>query len=179
MVESRNLKLLRRSRLDGDSIPVVSSQEEEATEERLPFEAFLNDGLPPESPPVILLDTLGELSACWGLADFAFVGGSLANRGGQNMIEPAGYGAAICFGPDTRNFRDVVTALLKRDAAKVVEDSIDLEETLLTWLAGSAAAQAQGSRARDFVLSQHGATTKTIDCLLGVTERAEPASRAA
>jgi 3-deoxy-D-manno-octulosonic-acid transferase len=179
MVESRNLKLLRRSRLEGDPIPVSTSHAEAATDACLPVEAFLNDGLPPEFPPVILLDTLGELSACWGLADFAFVGGSLANRGGQNMIEPAGYGAAICFGPDTRNFRDVVAALLKRDAAKVVEDSIDLEETLLCWLADHAAAQAQGSRARDFVLSQHGATSKTIDCLLSDTKRVEPARRAA
>jgi 3-deoxy-D-manno-octulosonic-acid transferase len=151
----------------------------EGTDQSLSVEAFLNDGLPPESPPVILLDTLGELSACWGLADFAFVGGSLANRGGQNMIEPAGYGAAICFGPDTRNFLDVVSALLKRDAAKVVEDEIDLEETLLAWLADRNTAQAQGIRARDFVLGQHGATSKTVDCLLGKTEQAEPAHWAA
>ena len=41
-----------------------------------------------------LLDTLGELAACWGSADIAFVGGSLTNRGGQNMIEPAAYALA-------------------------------------------------------------------------------------
>src|SRR5207244_4201826 len=58
---------------------------------------------PPTLAPIILLDTLGELSACWGLADIAFVGGSLTNRGGQNMIEPAGYGAAVLFGPNTQN----------------------------------------------------------------------------
>src|SRR5262249_39908319 len=46
---------------------------------------------------VILLDTLGELGALWGLADVAFVGGSLSQRGGQNMIEPAAYGAAVTF----------------------------------------------------------------------------------
>jgi 3-deoxy-D-manno-octulosonic-acid transferase len=217
LVESRNLKLVRRCRLTGNSNPVPSPlggegarragevavqtafdtptpdpgspssglrppspSSGEGTDQSLSVEAFLNDGLPPESPPVILLDTLGELSACWGLADFAFVGGSLANRGGQNMIEPAGYGAAICFGPDTRNFRDVVAALLKRDAAKVVEDSIDLEETLLAWLADRNAAEAQGTRAKDFVLSQHGATSKTVDCLLlGETEQLEPVRRAA
>lgn len=179
MVESRNLNLLRRSQSTGESDSARSPLGEAGADQSLSVEAFLNDGLPPESPPVILLDTLGELSACWGLADFAFVGGSLANRGGQNMIEPAGYGAALCFGPDTRNFRDVVVALLKRDAAKVVEDSIDLEETLLTWLADRNATQAQGIRAREFVLSQHGATSKTIDCLLGETEPARPARHAA
>src|SRR5262249_6486175 len=46
--------------------------------------------------PVILVDTIGELGALWGLADVAFVGGSLdGRRGGQNMIEPAAYGAAV------------------------------------------------------------------------------------
>ncbi|NMC18870.1 MAG: 3-deoxy-D-manno-octulosonic acid transferase, partial [Thermogutta sp.] len=57
--------------------------------------------------PILLVDTVGELAAWWGMADIALVGGSLGNRGGQNMIEPAGYGAAVCFGPNTWNFRDV------------------------------------------------------------------------
>src|SRR5262249_40525413 len=54
----------------------------------------------PTSCPVVLIDTIGELSAVWGLADLAFVGGSLdGRRGGQNMLEPAGCGAAVTFGP--------------------------------------------------------------------------------
>lgn len=184
LVESRNLKLLRRT----DSVPSQGNELSDIEPATLNLQSwafnvgsstFLDDGLPPELPPVILLDTLGELSACWGLADFAFVGGSLADRGGQNMIEPAGYGAAICFGPDTRNFRDVVSALLKRKAARIVEDEIDLEETLLTWLADREAAEAQGARAKGFVLSQHGATVKTINCLLGEPDQFEPGRAAA
>src|SRR5262249_18384679 len=77
-------------------------------------------------PPVILLDTLGELSSCWGLAHIAFVGGSLTKRGGQNMIEPAGYGAAVLFGPNTWNFKDVVELLLTNDAALVVRSAAEL-----------------------------------------------------
>ena len=191
LIESRNLGLLRRSHsvpsplggegarragegaaesaigLESNSTPSLNDPPEGETTGLAFAEAILDDGLPPEPAPVILLDTLGELSACWGLADFAFVGGSMANRGGQNMIEPAGYGAAICFGPDTRNFRDVVTALLKRDAARVVYDSVELEETLLAWLANRPAAIGQGQRARDYVLSQNGATSKTVSCLIG------------
>jgi 3-deoxy-D-manno-octulosonic-acid transferase len=53
-----------------------------------------------ECPPVVVLDTLGELAAVYGLAEVAFVGGSLdRRRGGQSMIEPAGFGAAVLFGP--------------------------------------------------------------------------------
>lgn len=170
LIESRNLSVLRRSRC------VIPPDEEEAGAAF--SEGILDDGLPPEPAPVLLLDTLGELSACWGLADFAFVGGSMAKRGGQNMIEPAGYGAAICFGPDTRNFRDVVAALLKRDAATVVYDSLELEETLLSWLGDRQSAIDQGQRARDYVLSQNGATEKTIDCLTG-RPRQEPFVRRA
>ena len=54
------------------------------------------------SARVLLIDSVGELSAWWGLAQIGFVGGSLGKRGGQNMIEPAGYGVSICFGPQHR-----------------------------------------------------------------------------
>jgi 3-deoxy-D-manno-octulosonic-acid transferase len=118
-------------------------------------------------PPVLLLDTLGELSACWGLATYAFVGGSLTRRGGQNMIEPAAYGAAVCFGPDTRNFRDTVESLLAEDAARVVADGRELSALLEQWIRNPLQARQYGERARQFVLTQHGAARKTVDLLCG------------
>jgi 3-deoxy-D-manno-octulosonic-acid transferase len=124
--------------------------------------------------PVILLDTLGELSACWGLADFAFVGGSMGSRGGQNMIEPCVYGAAVCFGPNTRNFRDVVKSLLVRKAARVVEDGTALSALLREWLTDRQSATRQGIAAREFVLSQAGASRQTVDLLLGSEEERLP-----
>ena len=63
---------------------------------------------------MLLVDRVGELAAWWGTAAIAYVGGSMGKRNGQNMIEPAAYGAAVSFGPRTRNFRDVVAALLTR-----------------------------------------------------------------
>ncbi|HET6327443.1 MAG TPA: 3-deoxy-D-manno-octulosonic acid transferase [Planctomycetaceae bacterium] len=115
--------------------------------------------------PVILLDTLGELSACWGLADVAFVGGSLTNRGGQNMIEPAGYGAAVLFGPNTQNFRDVVELLLSAGAARVVRNGEELTAAVSECLAHPDQAQKQGARAQHLVLSQQGATLRTTQIL--------------
>lgn len=120
-------------------------------------------------PPVLLLDTLGELAACWGLADVAFVGGSLGNRGGQNMIEPAGYGAALLFGPNTQNFRDVVEMLLTADAARVVRDAADLKKVLAECLADPDRARAAGSRAQQLVLAQQGATARTVELLAGLS----------
>jgi len=128
-----------------------------------------------DAKPIILLDTLGELSACWGLADFAYVGGSMSNRGGQNMIEPCAYGAAVCFGPNTQNFRDVVHSLLKRNAAKVVKDQLGLTSLLRAWLTDRQSAARQGIAAREFVLSQSGASQKTIDLLLETEESHEVA----
>ena len=55
-------------------------------------------------PRVLLVDAVGELGAWWGTAQIAFVGGSLGNRGGQNMIEPAAYGAAVSFRPQHAEF---------------------------------------------------------------------------
>lgn len=125
------------------------------------------------SPPILLLDTLGELSAAWGMADIAFVGGSLSKRGGQNMIEPAGYGAAVLFGPHTRNFQDVVDILLGNEAARVVLDEQDLLETVRMLLKDQTLICAMGSRAQDLVLHQQGATKTTVDLLLQVRSEAD------
>ena len=115
---------------------------------------------------VLLLDTLGELGACWGLAEIAFVGGSLTQRGGQNMLEPAAFGAAVLFGPNTWNFRDIVEQLLARDAARVVRSADELTATVRTLLRDSAEVRDLGSRARDFVATQQGAAARTVDLLL-------------
>ena len=118
-----------------------------------------------EDQSIILLDTLGELAACWGLADIAFVGGSLTSRGGQNMIEPAGYGAAVMFGPHTHNFRDVVELLLTHDAATVVADSEQLYQRVREFLGDPQTARQIGHVAQQLVLKQQGATAATSQLL--------------
>jgi 3-deoxy-D-manno-octulosonic-acid transferase len=116
---------------------------------------------------------LGELAACWGLADVAFVGGSLTNRGGQNMLEPAGYGAAVVIGPNTWNFPDIVEQLLERDAAVVVHSPAQLSDALERLVSDEALRQEIGQAARDFVLTQQGATART----LAILEELLPADR--
>lgn len=147
IVKSYGLPLIRRSDQLQDDLGAV-----------LPF----TDA---EKPAVCLLDTLGELKACWGLANFAFVGGSLTKRGGQNMIEPAGYGAALMFGPNTWNFKDVVDALIQHEAATVVQDQAGLLDTLTDWLQDPNSAKKQGERAQEFVMKQRGATLRTVDLI--------------
>jgi len=90
------------------------------------------------------------------------VGGSLdGTRGGQNMLEPAAYGAAISFGPHTSNFRDEVARLLAADAAVVVEDGTALTAFVGRCLADPAWAAGLGDRAATLVAAQRGATAAT------------------
>jgi 3-deoxy-D-manno-octulosonic-acid transferase len=114
---------------------------------------------------VILIDTLGELGALWGLADLAFVGGSLSGRGGQNMIEPAASGVAVTFGPEVWNFQDTVDRLLERRAAVQVADAVELERETLRLLGDAQGRAALGHAAQSFVQSQQGATAQTLDLL--------------
>lgn len=116
--------------------------------------------------PVLLIDTVGELSNIWGLADIAFVGGSLyPGRGGQNMMEPSAFGASVMFGPNTSNFKEAVEGLLDRRAARVVHDASGLAGALGADLADPETAEARGQSARSFVLAQRGATSRTIALL--------------
>jgi 3-deoxy-D-manno-octulosonic-acid transferase len=153
LVESRGLPLCRRTEVSRSDSPTGVGR------------------------PVLLLDTLGELAACWGLADVAFVGGSLTNRGGQNMIEPAGYGAAVLFGPNTQNFRDVVELLLSADAARVVRNGEELTTAIAECLAHPERAREQGARAQKLVLTQQGATLRTVDILASLPGLSPVATR--
>jgi 3-deoxy-D-manno-octulosonic-acid transferase len=116
---------------------------------------------------VLLVDTTGELGWWWGTAAIAFVGGSLdGKRGGQNMLEPAAYGAAVSFGPHTRNFRDEVRRLLAADAAVVVADGAALAEFVRQCLETEGFAAALGGRANELVASQRGSTAATAAAIL-------------
>lgn len=118
-----------------------------------------------EVDAVLLVDTIGELGAIWGLADLAFVGGSFARRGGQNMIEPAAYGVATIVGPHTWNFKDTVEHLLAQRALIQVADREQWRTETLRLLADAAARKDLGMRAADFVLSQQGAADQTLDLI--------------
>ena len=115
---------------------------------------------------VILVDTFGELGALWGLADVAFVGGSLdGQRGGQNMIEPAAFGAGVIFGPHVWNFRDSVQRLLDARSAIQVRDAAELETAGRRLLGDEMERRRLGDAARELVLQQQGATQRTFQIL--------------
>jgi len=122
---------------------------------------------------VLLVDTTGELGAWWGTATIAFVGGSLdGKRGGQNMLEPAAYGAAVCFGPYTRNFDDEVAVLLAADAARVIADGPGLAMFVRACLDDPRTVLALGTRAAGTVAAHRGATAATAERILATLSAA-------
>ena len=123
---------------------------------------------PDRDSRVLLVDAVGELGAWWGTAAFGFVGGSMGARGGQNMIEPAAYAVAVSFGPNTHNFRDVVSAMLEADAACVVQNGDQLAEFVGRCLTQPDWARGLGRRAQDLVAGQLGATGRTVDLIDGL-----------
>jgi 3-deoxy-D-manno-octulosonic-acid transferase len=126
-----------------------------------------SDDRPGPPADILLVDLTGELAAWWGVATVAFVGGSLdGRRGGQNMLEPAAYGAAVCFGPHTRNFRTEVAELLAADAARVVTDSDSFNAFVAQCLEEPAFAATLGEQARGVVDSNRGGTAATVSHLL-------------
>jgi 3-deoxy-D-manno-octulosonic-acid transferase len=133
-----------------------------------------------DADKIILVDTIGELGAIWGLAHIAFVGGSLdGRRGGQNMIEPAAYGAAVVFGPHVWNFRETASRLVEARAALQIADADSLVDVLRNLLADPAERGQLGVRAQELVKSQQGATERTITCLDTLIEVTPAHERAA
>ncbi len=115
---------------------------------------------------VVLVDTIGELKHWWGVCQIATVGGSFGKRGGQNMLEPAGFGAAVSFGPNTKNFAQIADRLLHAGAAVRVHDAVELREFVRRCLSDPPTADSLGRAAREIVQQHRGATDRTVEALL-------------
>ncbi|TWT84176.1 3-deoxy-D-manno-octulosonic acid transferase [Planctomycetes bacterium CA13] len=117
------------------------------------------------SDTVILVDTIGELRHWWGVCQIATVGGSFGDRGGQNMLEPAGYGCAVSFGPDTRNFKEIADQLILEGGALRVMDSSELQAFVLRCLDDIPISDELGRIARRVIRQHQGATNRTIEAI--------------
>ena len=112
---------------------------------------------------IILLDTLGELNNVYQIADIVFVGGSLVQRGGQSILEPAAAGKAMVFGPDMSNFQDIADRLVKEGAAISVADKSGLHQTFLSLLEEPARRNQIGAKAKDIISRYQGATAQNME----------------
>jgi 3-deoxy-D-manno-octulosonic-acid transferase len=136
LVGSSNLRLVRRSQWNGE-------------------------GLIPGT--VFLLDSIGELASLYAVGDVVFVGGSLVQRGGHNILEPAQHGVPIVIGPHYENFRDIITIFSRADAVRIVAPEVLGAEFLR--ILDDPSGKTLGERAAAVIETQAGATDRT---LLGV-----------
>jgi 3-deoxy-D-manno-octulosonic-acid transferase len=111
---------------------------------------------------VVVLDTIGELAQVYQIATAVFVGGSLVDTGGHNILEPAVFGKAIVFGPHMHNFKEIAEAFIAQDAAVQVTGVRGLEETLLALLTDPVRRARLGAAARALVESNRGAKDKCL-----------------
>ncbi len=106
---------------------------------------------------VILGDTMGDLMMFYGASDIAFVGGSLVERGGHNMLEPASLGLPVLSGPHTFNFLDISRSLAKAGGLVMVYNVDTLIETVNTLLDNTAHRRTVGKKGEQFVKANGGA----------------------
>jgi 3-deoxy-D-manno-octulosonic-acid transferase len=119
-----------------------------------------------ETPPdaatrVLLGDSLGELFAYYAACDVAFVGGSLAPLGGQNLIEAASVGRPVLVGPHTFNFEEATRRAIKAGAARRVHDAADCMAQTLALLADASARARMGEAGLAFAARHCGAAART------------------
>lgn len=113
---------------------------------------------------VFLLDSIGELASLYALATVAFVGGSLVERGGHNILEAAQYGVPVLVGPHTDNFRDIVNLFLEAGAARMVGPA-ELPLVLRELVENEAERKLMGVRALETLQAHRGATERTLRAL--------------
>jgi 3-deoxy-D-manno-octulosonic-acid transferase len=107
-------------------------------------------------------DQLGVLAGWYGVADVAFVGGSLAPWGGHNPLEPAACGAAVLMGPHHESQRDAAEALLSGGGLRVVEDEADAAVALTQLLADEPARAAAARAGLAVVAARRGVARRTV-----------------
>jgi 3-deoxy-D-manno-octulosonic-acid transferase len=120
---------------------------------------------------IVVLDTIGDLAAVYAVADAAFVGGSLADRGGHNPLEPAQFGVPVVMGPSFGNFRDIVAKMQAARGICIVKDEFDCHEALLNLLGRRPSDREVGERGRQVFEAQSGATDRTVEALLAMVRR--------
>ena len=123
------------------------------------------------SSPVVVLDTVGELQASYAAADIAFVGGSLAPKGGHNILEPALFGVPAVTGPHTGNFLEIIELFTRGDAVMTVRDEGDLRRRMVEWAVDPAPYAEMGARAKRLLETLRGASGRNASLVAGELSR--------
>jgi 3-deoxy-D-manno-octulosonic-acid transferase len=116
----------------------------------------------PDDVTVLLLDSIGELASLYRLADGVFVGGSLVDSGGHNILEPAAFGKVPIFGPSMENFAAIAARFVESRAAIQVESPEDAGVEMIHLLNDPEKMQRMGGTARQLIESSRGALDRAL-----------------
>ncbi len=119
----------------------------------------------PEPADVLVLDTMGELSALFALSTAAFIGGTLTPRGGHNAIEAAAASIPVVYGPSIESASDVFERLTESGGGASVTNADTLAEQLVYWLNHPEACRTAGVAARRALEPLRHASERCIDLL--------------
>jgi len=119
-----------------------------------------------ESTQVLLGDSMGELLSYYSVCDIAFIGGSLIDTGGQNMLEAAAASKPILFGPSVFNFEKIAQLFLEKDAAIQVGDADDLMKTISALLLDDTKRQKLGENAKNSFEKNRGAVDRLLKLII-------------
>jgi 3-deoxy-D-manno-octulosonic-acid transferase len=163
-IEDSHRKFLRRSQL-----PIARPSHNGAAPDEFPI---------PEDVTVILLDSIGELASLYRVADGAFVGGSLVDSGGHNILEPAAFGKVPVFGPSMENFAEIAARFKAAGAAVQVESPEDAGVAWIEFMRDPERTKRMSDTARGLLASSRGATDRAIAEVAAVLDEAARAARA-
>jgi 3-deoxy-D-manno-octulosonic-acid transferase len=116
----------------------------------------------PDDATVLLLDSIGELASLYRVADGAFVGGSLVDAGGHNILEPAAFGKVPVFGPSMENFAAIAARFVEAGAAVQVGSPEDAGVEWIELLKDRDKMKRMGDTARQLVESSRGALDRAL-----------------
>ena len=111
---------------------------------------------------VFIGDTMGELPLFYAAADVAFVGGTLVERGGHNVLEPAALGVPVLFGPHVFNFAEISRRLIEAGGARTVDDAAGLGRAVVDYLRDADLRHTTGAKGRAFVEGNRGAGDRVV-----------------
>ncbi len=114
---------------------------------------------------VIVVDSIGELARLYGIADIAFVGGSLVAFGGHNIIEPAYFGCPVIFGPHMFNFKDISEALLSSGGGIMVNNKDELYKSIFRLIKDLDYRMRMRNACYSFVQKNRGAVKKVVQLI--------------
>ncbi|PKE27778.1 3-deoxy-D-manno-octulosonic acid transferase [Rahnella sp. AA] len=121
--------------------------------------------VPSSGTQVVIGDTMGELMLLYGIADLAFVGGSLVDRGGHNPLEAAAHAIPVLMGPHTFNFKDICAKLAQDDGLITVTDTPSLVKEISTLLTDEDYRLYYGRHAVEVLHQNQGALQRLLHLL--------------